>query len=121
MDITPNGTRLALSEHGAKLISLKQECIPVGCVPPTSVAVVGEGVVDTPRQTLPWADTPWANTPLPHCMLIYTPCPLHAGIHPIMLLLRAVITYLLDSFNVQRTLSQFPHISFSNKYKDIEY
>ena len=59
----------------------KQECIPVGCVPPTSVAVsVGWGggvilgvcVVNTPRQTppLPQADTSypiacWNTQPLP--------------------------------------------------------
>ena len=44
----------------------KKVCIPAGCVPPTSVAILG-GV----WQTLPlgrhhpWAHTPWADT-LPH-------------------------------------------------------
>ena len=52
MDITPNGARLTLSEHGAKLISLKQECIRVVCVPPASVAVLGEGVIDPPHRAV---------------------------------------------------------------------
>ena len=57
----------------------EQECIPVGCVPPASVAVsVGEGVSA-------WGcviDTPLGRHPSAHCMLGYThPYPLHAGIH----------------------------------------
>ena len=73
MDITPNGTRLALSEHGAKLISLKQECIPVGCVPPTSVAVLEEGGGRHPPDRPSPGQTPPGQTP---------PAPLHADIHP---------------------------------------
>ena len=80
---------------------MKQECIPVGCVPPTSVAVSvslvsawwrGEVVVDTTRQTPPGRhplrQTPPGQTsprqtpplgrhPLPHCMLGYTPTPVN--------------------------------------------
>ena len=36
---------------------LKQECIPVGCIPPAAVAVRG-GL----HQAAPWKQTPWEQT-----------------------------------------------------------
>ena len=73
----------------------KKECIPIGCVPPTSVAILGCVWQTPPGQTpphrnplgrhptpSPWADTPWADfapgqIPPPGQ---YTPTQLHVGI-----------------------------------------
>ena len=61
----------ALYLHFPRLPQLftKQECIPVGCVPPASVAIWGGGL---PRRGM----SAWGYTPPPaHCMLGYTPLP----------------------------------------------
>ena len=51
----------------------KQECIPVGCVPPASV-VVGGCLLMTDGGVCPGEGvSAWE---------VYTPCPLHAMIHP---------------------------------------
>ena len=79
--------------HFRKIQNMKhkslQECVPVGCVPPTLVAVTGcvQGVyippcptpLATPLHPTPLCHTPlhhtlpFHNTPLPKCMLGYTP------------------------------------------------
>ena len=53
------------------ILIIKQECIPVGCVPPASVAVLGG--MSAHRVSVMWVCLPRGYTP--------SPCPLHAGIH----------------------------------------
>ena len=67
------------SVRGCGKCYFKPESIPIGCVPPASVAISG---VFTPRSLTPVHTHPVHTvqvharilTPLPKCMLGYTPC-----------------------------------------------
>ena len=59
----------------------KQECIPVGCVPPTLYILGGVSDTDPPGQRPPWTETPcdrdlpWTETPVTETPLGQNPSP----------------------------------------------
>ena len=77
-------------EYHVKGHYFKQECIPVGCVPPTAVAVMGGSPPGTPR---PGTPSPFVNRITDTCKNITFP----------QLCLRAVINLVFDF-----VLSMFP-------------
>ena len=54
----------------------KQECIPVGCVPPVGFRMGGlHDRVPPPGHRPPWIVTPWTETPLDRVTASFTPTP----------------------------------------------